>query len=784
MKNYIPILKLTYLFFCFFFAFSSQASAQKGLLPYKNKALSSDERTRDLLSRMILEEKVAQMVSINYDLKEEIITEKGTVNIDILKAKYSSGLGQFSEFCKTHNWLDPIQQTKVYNSIQKYFIENTRLGIPAVFHDEGLHGLTAKNATSFPQPIALAGAFNPEMTEKLFGIVSTEARSRGIQQILCPVLDVERDARWGRCEETFGEDPFLIGEMGVAVIKGMQGDHFQDHVVATLKHFAAHSQPENGINCSPVNVSQRILREVFLYPFQQVVKRTNIASVMASYNEVDGVPSHANQWLLNDVLRKEWGFKGYVVSDYFALGELAFGSNNVGHHVASDWKDAARLGIEAGVNIELPFTQTYANIPQLIKEDLVKESAIDSLVYKLLYYKFELGLFDQPYLDEKTADKANGNEKSRELALEAARQSIVMLKNNNGIAPLTTNKIKKLAIIGPNADRVLLGEYFGKPRQFVTVLEGFRNRLDKNVEIAYSEGCKITTTSGWQEDKVELEAPEISLKSIKAAMETARNSDVILLAVGGNEQTSREAWNLNHMGDRTNIDLAGAQNQLIDSLATLNKPIVAVVINGSPIAFCNLVKKADAIFECWYLGQECGNAIADVVLGNYNPSGKLSVSIPRSAAHLPCYYNYKPMSRRGYLFDSVSPLYPFGFGLSYSTFEISDPKLSKPIVSKDENSTVTVNVTNTGKFDGTEVVQLYIRDEVSSVTRPVKELKGFQRVTLKAGETKPVEFKITPESLAFWDIKMNYTVEPGKFNLMVGNSSRDEDLKSIELTIQ
>lgn len=757
-------------------------TAQK-VLPYKNPKLSAEQRAADLIKRMTLGEKVAQMQCINYESKDEVIDAKLNIKTEVLKSKYSHGLGQIAEFCKTRGWLTPRQQVEAYNTIQKFFIEQTRLGIPFIAHDEALHGITAKGATSFPQPIAMAGTFNPELVKQAYTLAAHEARSRGIQQVLTPVLDVEREPRWGRCEETFGEDPFLVGEMGVAAASGLQGNLDSIKVIATLKHFAAHAQPENGTNTGPVNVSERVLREVFLYPFQQVIKRTGVGSLMASYNEIDGVPSHASKWLLQDILRKEWGFKGYVVSDYFALGELAIGSNKVGNRVAADWPDAARMAVEAGVNIELPIPQTYVYLPELVKKGLVSETKINQLVESMLLYKFKLGLFDHPYLDPAIAEKVNGTAEGRKLALEAARQSIVMLKNKQAVAPLNLNKYKTIAVIGPNADRELLGEYSGQPKQFVTVLQGLKERVGNQANIVYAEGCKITTTSGWYNDSVALEKPEVSRKSIMAAMKTARTADVIVLAVGGNEQTSREAWNLTHKGDRSDLDLVGSQNELIDSLATLGKPIVAVVINGSPLAFNNLDAKADVLFECWYLGQECGYAIADVLQGRYNPSAKLSVSIPRSVGQLPVYYNYKPMARRSYLFSSVTPLYPFGYGLSYTTFKVENVKLTKPSMAKDGTNQLTLTISNTGKQEGAEVVQLYIRDLVSSVTRPVKELKAFQRVNLKAGETKPISFNITPAMLAFYNIDMKYLVEPGQFELMVGTSSQDTDLQKIMLSV-
>lgn len=754
---------------------------------YKNPKAPVADRVKDLLGRMTLEEKVMQMVCINYERKDTLFDKERRLVERRIQRAYPLGLGQIAVASKIQNVeLDAAENARVANELQRYFVEKTRLGIPVFLHEEGLHGLAGKGSTSFPQPLALAGTFDPALVQQLYGIVAQETRSRGAHQVLSPVVDVAREPRWGRCEETFGEDPYLVGEMGVAAVNGLQGDGtYRDnqHVVATLKHFAAHGQPEGGTNTAPVNVSERLLRDVFLYPFQQAVQRAHVGSVMASYNEIDGVPSHASHWLLTDVLRQEWGFQGYVVADYFGVKELNWGDGH-GHKVAANYTDAARQAVQAGVNIELPNPEAYPNLVALVKSKQVPEARIDELVGKLLEYKFRLGLFENPYVDAKAAARANGTPAATALARRAAQESIVLLKNENQVAPLDLNKIKTIAVIGPNARRTLFGEYSGQQRYFVNVLDGIRQRVGSRAKVLYSEGCKITVSEGWFEDKVVLPTPEVDRQSIAEAVKVAQQADVIVLAVGGNEQTSREAWSLTHMGDRTDLDLIGRQNELVDALAATGKPVVAVAIHGAPLAFVNLSQKASALFECWYLGQDTGRAIADVLFGDVSPSGKLSMSIPRSAGQLPVYYNYKPTARRGYAFAEVSPLYPFGYGLSYSTFAIGEPKLAQAEIGPDGNTTVAVTVRNTGARLATEVVQLYIRDEVSSVTRPVKELKAFQRVTLKPGETQTVTLPITPTVLAFYDINKKYTVEPGEFTLMVGNSSRSQDLRTTTLRVR
>jgi len=384
-------------------------------------------------------------------------------------------------------------------------------------------------------------------------------------------------------------------------------------------------------------------------------------------------------------------------------------------------------------------------------------------------------------------DKAKafiGSEANRKLALEAARQTITLLKNDNSLAPLNMEKVKSIAVVGPNANRFLLGGYSGEPTYFTTFVDGIKQKVGDKVKITYSEGCKITTTSGWNQDKVEVPTIEEDRKQINEAIAAARTADVIVLAIGQNEQVSREAWSREHMGDRTTLDLIGRQNELIDAMVATGKPVIAFVFNGSPLSFNNLVNKVPTIFECWYLGQELGNATADVLFGDYNPGGKLPITTPRSVGHVPAYYNYKPAARRGYLFDDASPLYAFGYGLSYTTFDISEPQLERSTIKIGESIKVTVDVKNTGARKGDEVVQLYIRDKVSSVTRPVKELKDFKRITLESGEQKTVTFEITPEKLSFYNIDMKFGIEPGEFVIMIGNSSRDQDQKNAILVVE
>ena len=759
---------------------------------YKNPSLPSARRVKDLLARMTLEEKAAQMLCIWQEKALTLVDEKG--EFDLAKARRSlrgpyalqRGLGQVGRPSDAGGGRNARQMAELTNAIQKFFLENSRLGIPVIFHEECLHGHAAPEGTSFPQPIALGATFNPELVEKLFTMTALEARSRGAHHALTPVVDVAREPRWGRVEETYGEDPYLVSRLGIAAVKGFQGDgRFRDktRLLATLKHFVGHGQPESGMNCAPANVSLRVLRETFLYTFREALREAGAVTLMASYNEIDGVPSHANKWLLRDVLRKEWGFKGFVVSDYYAIWELGYRPDTHGHFVAADKKESCRLAVEAGVNIELPDPDCYKHLVELVKKGVLEEKQLDELVAPMLFWKFELGLFDDPYVDPEQAEQVVRKPEHRALALEAARESITLLKNDGGVAPLDLSKIKTIAVIGPNANRTLLGGYSGVPQHEVTVLEGVQAKVGKAAKVLYSEGCKITIGGNWNQDAVVPSDPEEDRRQIKEAVQVAKKADVIVLAIGGNEQTSREAWNLQHMGDRTSLDLIGRQNELIDAMVALGKPVIAFLFNGRPLAATNLFAKVPVVYECFYLGQETGHAVADVLFGDFNPGGKLPISFPRSAGHLPVFYNYKPSARRGYLFDDVSPLFAFGYGLSYTTFSIANARLGKKKIKKDGSTTVSVDVTNTGTRAGTETVQLYIRDVVSSVTRPVKELKGFKKIHLEPRATATIDFEITPDSLAFYDVNMKYIVEPGDFAIMVGSSSRNEDLLHLTLTV-
>ena len=662
---------------------------------YQNPALPTAKRVDDLLARMTLEEKVAQMLCI-WNAKRQITDAKGSFDPAKAPEWFKVGIGRIERPSDGHG---ARAQAEFTNAIQKWVKENTRLGIPVIFHDEALHGLMGPEATSFPQAIALASTWNPELVERAFAAVAKEVRARGTQQVLAPVVDVARDPRWGRFEETFGEDPYLVSRMGLAAVRGFQGGDRTipaDRVIATLKHMTGHGQPESGTNVGPANLGERTLRDVFFPPFEVAVKQGHARSLMPSYNEIDGIPSHANRWMLHDVLRKEWGFDGTIVSDWQAVRQLAGR-----HRVAADDADAARQALAATVDVELPDVETYHTLVEQVKQKKVPESAIDDAVRRLLREKFELGLFENPFVDPDKADEISGSAATRPLALEAARQAIVLLQNKGGLLPLNPEKARRVAVIGPHSAEVMLGCYSGVPRHSVSILEGIRNRLGKDATVVPRRGGAAHRGLGLHQgspaarrrepgrrlrssaDKVVPADPAENRRRIADAVALAKDSDVAVVVVGDNEQTAREAYAENHLGDRADLRLVGQQEELVRAVLDTGTPTVVVLVNGRPPAIPELAEKVPAILECWYLGQEGGTAVAEVLFGDVNPGGKLPVTFPRSVGQLPLFYNHKPTALRGYLFDSTKPLFPFGHGLSYTTFSYAAPTVAPAKIAPD-----------------------------------------------------------------------------------------------------
>jgi beta-glucosidase len=752
---------------------------------YRDASAPVEQRVEDLLARMTLEEKIAQITTV-WNRKQEIFTPSNDFDPAKARRVFPAGIGHMARPSDLRGSGSPLEQpyrdarqtVALVNAIQHYAVKDTRLGIPVLFHEEGLHGYAARDATSFPQAIALASSWDPGLLTRVFTVTGREIRARGVQMVLAPVVDVARDPRWGRIEETYGEDPYLVGQLGIAAVRGFQGDSLPlapGRVFATLKHMTGHGQPEGGTNVGPASISERTLREVFFPPFAAAIRSAHALNVMASYNEIDGIPSHANYWLLHDILRGEMGFTGSVVSDYEGIEQL-----ERLHHVEPDQLHAAVRALHAGVDFDLPDGEAYAKLPEALAAGLVSQAEIDTAVRRMLRMKFLAGLFENPYADARYAQSITANAEARSLAEQAARETTVLLKND-GALPLRAASLKTLAVIGPNAAAVDLGGYSNVAAHTVSVLEGIKAKVGNRVHIVSAEGVRITDKGNWYSDEVVLAGREDNLARIKEALSVAQGADEIVLVIGGSSATSREGWDKSHLGDRANIGLIAQQDELAQALFALGKPVVVLLINGAPLSIPDIAGKANAVLEAWYPGQEGGTALADILFGDANPGGKLPVTFARSAGQLPLFYNQKPSSHRGYLFDSKEPLFPFGFGLSYTTFEIGPPHLSAKQIKADQPVTVSVDVRNTGKVAGDEVVQLYLHDVVSSVTRPVKELKGFRRVTLAPGQSTTVQFTLDSDAFALWDQHMKHVVEPGAFEIMVGPNS--VDLKSFTLDV-
>jgi beta-glucosidase len=759
---------------------------------YKDARAPIPARVADLMARMTLAEKVAQMRGV-WAGKGGMLSG---LDFDPVKAsktfpdgigalgrpsdkRGTPGIGQAAGG-SADRWRTPRQTVEFINALQKWALEGTRLGIPVLVHEESLHGYMATQATSFPQAIAMAGTFDTALVRRVHTLIAREMRARGVFYTLSPVIDIARDPRWGRIEETFGEDPYLVSEMGVATVEGLQGPGKwerlpPDHIFATLKHFTGHGQPDSGTNAGPSEASERELRENFFPPFRAVIERTSIAAVMPSYNEIDGVPNHSNVWLLGKVLRGEWGFDGILSSDYNGVDQLVSL-----HHVAADDAEAARLALRAGVDSELPEGQCYATLADQVNAGKVDPALIDRACARVLTFKMRAGLFDNPYGDADKTEAVTGNADGRALALEAARKSLCLLSNKNGTLPLDPAKMGRVAVIGPNHDIVRFGGYSSVPKHAVALIDGLRAAAP-SADFVTAQGVFITTSDDRSVDQVELFPHERNLQLIQQAVSVAKTADTIVVAIGDTEQTTREGFAVTHLGDRDDLDIVGDQNALVDALAALGKPLVVCAVNGRPPSWPNVAAKADALLECWYSGQEGGTAIAEALLGKVNPGAKLPVSVVRDAGQVPLFYNHKPSARRGYLFEDAAPLFPFGHGLSYTTFEISEPRLSATRVGSDQPVQVEATVRNTGSRAGDEVVQLYITRTELPVTRPVLELKGFERVTLAPGESRTVRFTLTPAQLAYFDRAMKEVNGPGPVAVHVGNSSAS--LKSASFVV-
>lgn len=750
---------------------------------YKNPHAPISARVHDLLARMTLPEKLAQITSL-WTNKSEIENAKGDFDPAKAARNFPYGIGNLARpddyTPKNQYTLRTTAQTiRFVNAVQHFQLEHTPLGIPTLFHSEGLHGYVARGTTSFPQAIALASTWDPALITRVFRVVAREARAQGIGMLLTPVINLGRDPRWGRIQETFGEDPYLVSRMGVAEVRGLQGKSLPlgpGHVLAVLKHFAGYGVPQAGTNVGPVELTHRKLLEMYLPAFHAAITQAHAQAVMAAYNAIGGIPCTANPWLFQTVLRKDWGFKGIVVSDYSGIEQLM-----TLYHVAPNLTDAAARALNAGVDVDFPNGHAFKHLPQALAEGKVTMSQINAAVAGVLRLKFLSGIFDHPFASVAYADKITDDAQARALALRAAQEAIVLLKNN-GTLPLRIDRLKTLAVIGPNAAPVRLGNYSGIPSHPISVLQGIRNFVGNRVHVLYAPGVKLLAYGNANTNREVLEPTAKNLPRIRQAVAVARRADAVVLVLGASTALCREGWATDHLGDRDSLKMVADQNRLARAIFALGKPVVTVLINGCPVTVNRIVKKTDALIEGWELGQEGGTAMADVLFGKTDPGGKLPVTIPRSVGMVRYNYDEEPSAHRGYLFANNSPLFPFGYGLSYTTFRIGAPHLSSPTLAPGGAVTVTVNVRNTGAVAGSEVVQMYIHQLVTSVAEPTRELKGFERVWLAPGAAQQVRFTLRPKDFAIWNQYMRHVVEPGTVHVLVGPNSVDLKRATLQLT--
>jgi beta-glucosidase len=747
-------------------------------LPYRDPAVSVEDRVADLLSRMTVAEKIAQLGSVWVFS----IMKGGELVPAELKRLMGNGIGQITRVSGASS-LGPVEAARIGNDIQRFLQEETRLGIPAIIHEEVCAGLMARHATVFPQAIGVASTWDPYLTEQLAAVVRREMLAVGARQGLSPVLDVCRDPRWGRTEETFGEDPHLVAIMGSAFVRGLQGDDLANGVIATAKHFVGYGASEGGMNWAPARIPDRELHDVYLHPFAAAVHQ-GLRSVMTAYHELDGVPSTADHRLFTTLLRETWGFDGCVVSDYFAIRQL------VDYHaLVADGREAAAAAIGAGVDVELPGTDCYGEpLAAAVASGAVEEQVLDRAVSRVLKSKFELGLFDRPFVDEAAVGEVVASPAHRVLARNVADKSMVLLKND-GILPLAASS--RIAVIGPNAHqaRHLFGDYsypahieslgesansenvFSIPLtdglgfsagdlSTPTVWEEFADRLGSGV--AYSPGCDVNT---------------LSREGFAEAVELARRSDVAIMVMGDKAGLTEDCTS-GEGRDRSSLDLPGVQEELIKAVEATGTPVVLVLVAGRPTGSAWVHEHCGAVVMAWLPGREGAAAIVDLLLGVTNPGGKLPISFPRSAGQVPVYHGHKISGNRSnwrvdYVDSPAEPLYPFGHGLSYTSFQIGKVSLGPAEIGGAEAVTVTAEVANTGDREGDEVLQVYTRDLAASVTRPVSELKAFARLTIPPGESRTVIFEIGAGQLGFHDREGRYLVEPGEFEVYLGTSARD-----------
>ena len=752
---------------------------------YEDPSAPVDSRIEDLLSHMTMEEKTCQMVTLyGYKrvLKDDLPTPEWKTSL------WKDGIGAIDEHLNGfQQWgLPPSDNPNVWpasrhawalNEVQRFFVEETRLGIPVDFTNEGIRGVESYRATNFPTQLGIGHTWNRNLVRRIGEITGYEARMLGYTNVYAPILDVGRDQRWGRYEEVYGESPYLVAELGIEMVKGMQKDY---QVAATAKHFVAYSNNKGareGMARVDPQMSPREVEMVHVYPFKRVIQETGLLGVMSSYNDYDGIPVQGSYYWLTECLRGEMGFRGYVVSDSDAVEYLY-----TKHGTAKDMKEAVRQSVEAGLNVRCTFRspESYVEpLRELVKEGGISEETVNSRVRDILRVKFLIGLFDSPYqMQLAEADKVVENPEHEAVALQASRESIVLLKNDNNTLPLDINKVKTISVCGPNADEegYALTHYGPLAVDVTTVLEGIKDKVSGKAEVLYTKGCDLVDENWPESEIIDYPLTADEKKDIDKAVENALKSDVAVVVLGGGQRTCGENKS------RTSLELPGRQLQLLQAVQATGKPVVFVLINGRPLSVNWADKFVPAILEAWYPGSKGGIAVADVLFGDYNPGGKLTVTFPKSVGQIPFNFPAKPASQvdggknpgpDGNMSRINGALYPFGYGLSYTTFEYSDIQISPKVITPNETATVILKVTNTGELAGDEVVQLYTRDVLSSVTTYEKNLAGFERVHLQPGETKEVKFTIDRKHLELLDADMKWVVEPGEFVVMAGASSED-----------
>ncbi len=741
---------------------------------------SNKNHAKKLLEKMTLDEKLAQIGSFwIFELQKS-----GEMDWEKTASKLKNGIGQITRLAGGSTY-EPQKAAKAANKLQQLLVNKTRLGIPAILHEECCMGAVVLGGTTYPHMLGLASTFQTELAERMTREIRKQLMAVGTRQGLAPVLDIATDPRWGRVEETFGEDPILVSRFGISYIKGLQSDDLSQGVIATAKHFIGHSISQGGLNCAPVHIGLREIYETYMAPFQAAIQDAGVASIMNSYPELDGDVVAASPRILNDLLRDELGFDGLLVSDYEAVIML----HNF-HFIAGTPAKAAVLALKAGIDIELPTIECYGDpLREALENGDINLEIVEKAVQRHLQMKLELGLFENPYVDEGQAVEVFETKEQRILAREIATQSMVLLKNN-GLLPFAKD-MDTLAVIGPNADseRNLLGDYsyasmselmraripenpfFTEayrdnvtPHQIkvTTILDGIRSAMSNKTKILYAKGCdnQSDDNSGFEE-----------------AVAAAKKADAVVLVLGDKSGLT-PACTTGETRDCANLKLPGMQEALANAILEIGKPVALVLVNGRPYAFPELAAKVDAILEAWLPGEEGGNAVADILFGEVNPGGKLPITFPRSAGQLPLVYNAKPSGKRSHWYgdytdEKVTPLFPFGHGLSYTSFKYSDFQINSVKVSAGEEVHVSVRLENTGEIIGDEVVQLYTHQTYASIPRPLKELKGYQRLTLKPGEAKQVTFHLPVDMLAFYGLDLKLSLEPGEVKVLVGSSSED-----------